>query len=37
MKLNIRNNWISLTGTSKITDENEQEDLAIKSKFFTLT
>ena len=37
MKLNIRNKWISLAGSSIITDENEQEVFKVKGKFFTLT
>ena len=37
MKLIIRNKWISLGGSSYVRDENENDLLKVKGRFFTFT
>ena len=37
MDLMIRNKWISLRGSSVIRDENENDVMKVKGKFFTVT
>ena len=37
MKLNIRNKWISLKGSSTVTDMDENPVLKVEGKFFTFT
>lgn len=37
MDLMIRNKWISLRGSSVVKDENEQDVMQVKGKFFTFT
>ena len=37
MDLMIRNKWISLRGSSIVRDENEQDVLKVKGKFWTVT
>ncbi len=37
MDLMIRNKWISLRGSSVVRDENENDVMKVKGKFFTLT
>ena len=37
MELNIRNKWISLGGSSTVTDKNENPVLKVKGKIFTFT
>ena len=37
MLLNIRNKWISFGGSSTVTDQNENEVMKVKGKFFSFT
>ena len=37
MDLMIRNKWISLRGSSVVRDENENDVMKVKGKFFTVT
>ena len=37
MDLMIRNKWISLRGSSVVKDENENDVMQVKGKFFTVT
>ena len=37
MELNIRNKWVSLGGSSTVTDVNENPVLKVKGKIFTFT
>ena len=37
MQVSIRNNWVSLRGSSKVKDMNENDVLNVKGKFWTVT
>ena len=37
MELRIRNNWVSLRGSSKVKDVNEQDVMIVKGKVFSFT